>query len=326
MLQSRSINWGIIGCGAVTEVKSGPAYQKTDGFHLLAVMRRNADLAKDYALRHGVPKYYASADALINDSDIDAVYIATPPDSHKHYALQVAAAGKICCIEKPLAPCWQDSHQIVNAFASANIPLFVAYYRRSLPRFNQVKALLDDSEIGQVRHINWHLNKAASELDRSGEYNWRTDKQVAPGGYFDDLASHGLDLFAYLLGNYKQVQGSATNQQSLYSAFDAVTACWLHESGITGSGSWNFGGFARQDKVILYGSEGEIQFSVFDEQPVVIENAQGSREFSIANPENIQLDHVQNMQKALLKGTAHPSTGVTAAHTSWVMDQILGNE
>jgi len=170
------------------------------------------------------------------------------------------------------------------------------------------------------------VNKAASELDRSGEYNWRTDKQVAPGGYFDDLASHGLDLFAYLLGNYKQVQGSATNQQSLYSAFDAVTACWLHESGITGSGSWNFGGFARQDKVILYGSEGEIQFSVFDEQPVVIENAQGSREFSIANPENIQLDHVQNMQKALLKGTAHPSTGVTAAHTSWVMDQILGNE
>ena len=192
------IRWGIIGCGAVTEIKSGPAYQKTAGFELSAVMRRDLKLAQDYAQRHQVARFSDNAADIINDDAIDAVYIATPPDSHKHYALLVAAAGKPCCIEKPLAPSYQESLAIDQAFREAGVPLFVAYYRRSLPRFNKVKSLLESGAIGQVRHISWHLSKPANVIDTSGEYNWRTDKTIAPGGYFDDLASHGLDLFSFL--------------------------------------------------------------------------------------------------------------------------------
>ena len=110
------IRWGIIGCGAVTEVKSGPAYQKTEGFKLVSVMRRNLGLARDYAQRHQVAHYSDNADDIINNPDIDAVYIATPPDSHKHYALLVAGAGKPCCIEKPLAPNYSESLEIFEAF------------------------------------------------------------------------------------------------------------------------------------------------------------------------------------------------------------------
>ena len=102
----QTIKWGIIGCGSVTEIKSGPAYKMTDGLELFAVMRRNLELAEDYASRHQVPNFYNDADALINHPNIDAVYIATPPDSHNHYALQVAEAGIICCIEKPLPSCY----------------------------------------------------------------------------------------------------------------------------------------------------------------------------------------------------------------------------
>ena len=127
------IKWGIIGCGNVTEIKSGPAYQKVPGFALHAVMRRDAALAQDYARRHHVPRFYGNADALINDPEIDAIYIATPPDSHHEYALKVAKAGKPCCIEKPMAPNYQECVEIEQAFRSKNIPLFVAYYRRSLP-------------------------------------------------------------------------------------------------------------------------------------------------------------------------------------------------
>ncbi len=176
------IRWGIIGCGAVTEVKSGPAYQKTAGFELSAVMRRDGKLAQDYAKRHQVARFSDNAEDIINADDIDAVYIATPPDSHKHYALLVAAAGKPCCIEKPLAPSYQESLAIEKAFKEAGVPLFVAYYRRSLPRFNKVKSLLDSGAIGQARHISWQLSKPANAIDTSGEYNWRTDKTIAPGG------------------------------------------------------------------------------------------------------------------------------------------------
>ncbi len=323
MKSKENIRWGIIGCGAVTEVKSGPAYQKINGFQLAAVMRRDEKLAKDYAKRHDIEKYYSNADDLINDESIDAIYIATPPDTHKLYGLRVAEAGKICCIEKPLAPSYQDSKAILEAFEKAKLPLFVSYYRRSLPRFNKVKELLDKGEIGEVRHINWHFNKAANDVDLSKHYNWRTDKKIALGGYFDDLASHGLDLFAYLVGEYDVVKGIGLNQQNLYSSFDSVSACWTHKSGITGSGSWNFGGFSRQDKVTINGSKGEITFSVFDEDPISIYNVTDKKEIYIENPENIQLYHVKNIREQLITGTMHPSTGSTATHTSWVMDQIL---
>ena len=317
------IRWGIIGCGAVTEVKSGPAYQKTAGFELTAVMRRDLALAESYAQRHNVAKFSDDAAELINDDNIDAIYIATPPDSHKHYALLVAQAGKPCCIEKPLASSYQESLAIELAFKQANVPLFVAYYRRSLPRFNKIKNLLESKAIGQVRHISWQLSKPANAIDLSGQYNWRTDSTVAAGGYFDDLASHGLDLFSFLLGDFQQVSGIATNQQGLYSAFDAITACWQHESGVTGIGSWNFGGAARQDKVTIVGSEGELNFSVFDEVPIVLTQGNSREIFTIENPDNIQLYHVGNIYQQLVNRQQHPSNGASALHTSWVMNKIL---
>jgi 1,5-anhydro-D-fructose reductase (1,5-anhydro-D-mannitol-forming) len=323
--RTKVIRWGILGCGNVTELKSGPAYQKTDGFEVVAVMRRDAVKADDYAKRHGISKYYTNADDLINDPEIDAIYIATPPDVHKFYGLKVAAAGKICCVEKPLAPNYQDSLAIYNAFQEKNIPLFVAYYRRTLPRFEQVKKWLNTGCIGEIRHIRWHLSKSANAKDLSGEGNWRTDTAIATGGYFDDLASHGLDLFTHLLGNIKEVSGVSLNQQGLYSAKDAAAACWLHESGITGSGSWNFGCYEREDKVDIYGSKGKITFSVFENDLIVLSNEQGQTELFIEHPENIQLYHVQQMREDLLGNSNHPSTGLTAAHTSWIMDSIIGN-
>ncbi|MEP5256225.1 MAG: Gfo/Idh/MocA family oxidoreductase [Winogradskyella arenosi] len=175
------IKWGIIGCGDVTEVKSGPAYQGVEGFELVAVMRRTLALAKDYAKRHKVERYYDDADALINDKDVDAVYIATPPDTHHFYALKVAEAGKICCIEKPMAPSYKACLEIYTAFESKNLPLFVAYYRRSLPRFNVLKAMLESDAIGELRYVHWNLSRTPSPLDVSGTYNWRTDANIAPG-------------------------------------------------------------------------------------------------------------------------------------------------
>lgn len=319
----KTYHWGIIGCGNVTEVKSGPAYQKTEGFKLTAVMRRDIAKAEDYAKRHQVSKFYGNAEELINDPEINAIYIATPPDTHAYYALKVAEAGKICCIEKPMAPSYQECLTINAAFKSKNLALFVAYYRRSLPRFNKIKSWIDANHIGDIRHINWILTKPANTIDTSKTYNWRTDAKIAPAGYFDDLASHGLDLFAYLLGDISKATGIATNQQGLYSAKDAVTANWLHQSGITGSGSWNFGTEKREDNVEIFGSKGKIKFSIFNEQPIRLKSQDKTESLSIEHPENIQLYHVQNIKKHLESEFTHPSTGETAAKTTWVMDQIL---
>lgn len=320
---TKTIKWGIIGCGDVTERKSGPAYSKTEGFELFAVMRRDAEKAKDYALRHNVPHYFSDADELINHSEVDAIYIATPPDTHKFYALKVAQAGKPCCIEKPMALDYAECQEILEAFYKKKLPLFVAYYRRSLPRFDQIKQWIDTNEIGEIRHINWYLSKTPSSIDLAKTYNWRTDAEIAPGGYFEDLASHGLDLFAYYFGDITSVNGISLNQQKLYSAKDAIVANWLHESGVTGSGTWNFGSFERKDKVEIIGSKGKIEFAVFDEAPLFLTNQNGTKEIFIEHPENIQLFHVQNMRDHLSGVSIHPSLGKSAAQTNWVMDKIL---
>ena len=319
-----NIRWGIIGCGDVTEVKSGPAFQLVKGFEIVAVMRRNLEKAKDYAKRHGVAKFYNDADALINDAEVDAVYIATPPDSHLHFALKVARAGKPCCIEKPLTPSYNDSLTISEAFKKKNTPLFVAYYRRSMPRFESIKAWLENDEIGVIRHLNWSLMKPPSKLDLSGADNWRTDPVVAPGGYFDDLASHGLDLFTHFFGNISKVGGISLHQQKLYGARDAFAAHWLHETGISGTGSWNFGCDQNLDRVEIFGSKGTIEFSIFEDKPVMLIKNDEKQEFLFENHKNIQYHHVENMKRQLLgENYKHPSSGSTALHTSWVMSEIL---
>ncbi|WFB37245.1 Gfo/Idh/MocA family oxidoreductase [Kiritimatiellota bacterium B12222] len=320
MKASEAIRWGIIGCGDVTEKKSGPAYRQTEGFRLDAVMRRDRGKAEDYARRHGVPFATDRAEDLLENEALDAIYIATPPDSHMDYALRVAAAGKICCIEKPLTPTYEEGRRIVEAFRAKDLPLFVAYYRRYLPRFVKVKSLLDQGIIGAVRHVQWTYCAPAKASDVDA---WRTDARIAPGGLFDDLASHGLDLLGYLLGEYQQVKGFALNQQGAYSAFDAVSACWTHASGATGMGTWNFGSAIYTDHVEIHGEKGRITFAVFAGVPVLLKTASHEECYHIPHPDPVQRYHVQAMADQLLRGKRHVSTGETALHTAWVMEEIL---
>lgn len=149
---------------------------------------------------------------------------------------------------KPLLPTYQDSLAIYESLNAKNI-LFVSYYRPSLPPFSNGKKWIDSNSIGEVRHIRWHLSRPTTKQDLSDSYNWRTDAQSATAGCFYNLARHGLDLIVFLLGNIKEVSGTSINQQGMYSAKDAVSASWLHESGITDSGSWNFGPYMREDIV-----------------------------------------------------------------------------
>src|SRR4051794_11684548 len=248
----KTIRWGIIGCGDVTGVKSGPALQKAAGSALVAVMRRDAGRAKDYADRHGVPRWYADADALIQDPEVDAVYVATPPSSHMEYAIRALAAGKPVYVEKPMARNFDECRRMIDACRAARngagVPLFVPYYRRRLPRFLRAKQLIDDGAIGPVRLVSVLLYQRpnANETDRAS-LHWHVVPEIAGAGRFMDLASHTLDLLAYLLGDITEATGSAANQAGLYDAEDIVTGHWAHAGGALGTGAWCFTSFDRMD-------------------------------------------------------------------------------
>jgi predicted dehydrogenase len=320
----RTIRWGIIGCGDVTEVKSGPAFQKARNSQLTAVMRRNADKAKDYAQRHGVPKWFADARRLIDDPEVDAVYIATPPSSHKDYALTAAAAGKPVYVEKPMARTFQECRAIVDACQLAGVPLFVAYYRRSLPRFLKIKELVDSGAIGRPRFVSVTLYQPPLPED-SDSVNppWRVVPEIAGAGKFLDLASHTLDFLDYLLGPIVQAGGTAFNQAGLYPAEDIVTANFTFESGVQGTGVWCFSAFSRSDNTEIVGAMGKLSFSTFDTSPVVLTTSDNIERFAIENPLHIQQPLIQTVVDELNGMGKCPSTGETGARTSWVMDQML---
>ncbi len=260
----QTIKWGIIGCGDVTEIKSGPAFQLIENSELVAVMRRNRDLAKDYATRHKVPKWYDNAELLINDPEVNAVYVATPPSSHKEYAIAAAGAGKPVYVEKPMAMSFEECTEMIDACSKSNVLLFVAYYRRALPRFLKVKALLNEGAIGDVRFVKVRYYEKLRECDINGHQHWRVDAQVAGCGYFCDLGSHIIDLIQYLLGDITEASGHSSNQSKIYHAEDIVTGEFIFESGVHGAGIWSFNASENIDEVEIIGSKGKIVYSTFE--------------------------------------------------------------
>jgi predicted dehydrogenase len=321
----RIIRWGIIGCGDVTEVKSGPGFQKANHSSLVAVMRRNGMLAKDYAERHRVSRWYDDGAKLIHDPEVDAVYIATPPSSHKHYTLMSAEAGKPVYVEKPMALNFIECKEMVAACQAAGVPLFVAYYRRALPRFLKIKELVDSGTIGNVRFVSVTLYQpAASESLNSTTLPWRVVPELSGGGLFVDLASHTLDFLDYVFGPIASVHGFASNQAGLYPAEDIVTGTFRFKSGVHGVGSWCFSAGGKCDVNTIVGSDGEISFSTFDAKPIILTTAAGVSEFPFEYPQHIEQPLIQTVVDELNGEGKCPSTGESGARTSWVMDQMLG--
>lgn len=319
----KTIRWGIIGCGDVTEKKSGPGFQKAKNSELIAVMRRTSEKAEDYARRHKVPKWYDDADKLINDPEIDAVYIATPPETHKYYTLRVSAVGKPVYVEKPMARSFKECQDMISACEKNQVPLFCAYYRRSLPKFLKVKELLESGIIGDPRSIRVVL----SQMPQADQYGtdsppWRVIPQISGGGFFFDLASHTLDLLDFYFGPISSACGHAENQMNSYSAEDIVSASFVFENGIVGNGLWCFTSNIEEDLVEIVGQNGKIVFSTFSLEPITIHAKNKQVSIKIDHPEHIQQPHIQSIIDELLGVGKCPSHGETAARTSRVMDQI----
>lgn len=322
----KTIRWGIIGCGDVTEVKSGPGFQKATGSALVAVMRRDGAKAADYAKRHGVPRWYDDAARLISDPEVDAVYVATPPSSHKEYVLAAAAAGKPVYVEKPMARDHAECVAMVAACLTAGVPLFVAYYRRAMPRFLKVKELVDSGAIGTPRFVMVTLHQPPDENERDESYRpWRVVPEVAGAGRFLDLASHTLDILDFILGDITDAGGHAANQCGNHGAEDITAGWWAHRGGALGTGVWCFGAHDRVDRNEIVGSKGTLSFSTFGTEPPVVRTAQSTREHPAPTPEHVQQPLIQSIVDELLGKGKCPSTGENGARASWVMDRMLAS-
>lgn len=286
----KTVKWGIIGCGDVAELKSGPAFQKTPNSELLTVMRRNLDKAKDFAQRHNVPTWSNNADDLLNSKDINAIYIATPPSTHLEYALKAIEAGKHVYLEKPMALTSQEAKVICTALEKRDSKLVVAHYRRKLPAFAKVKALLEEEAIGKVLFSDIQiLQPEKSNMIADTEDNWRLNPTVSGGGYFYDIAPHQIDLMYHYFGAFDKVEGFSTPNTDESLVKDIVNGIISFQNGVQFRGVWNFNSAenSKKDECVIYGSKGSISFSFYGETVNLFTD--GSKEiFKFENPKHIQ--------------------------------------
>ena len=318
------IRWGIVGCGDVCEVKSGPGLYKAENSALTAVMRRNGALAADFASRHGVARWYDDGDRLINDPEVDAVYVATPPDTHMEYTCKAAEAGKPVYVEKPMARTHEECQTMIRACEAAGVPLWVGYYRRRLPKFLKVQELLEQGAIGDVRSVLIRYYQPPKPSDAfPDQRSWRVDPEIAGAGLFLDLGSHMLDILDYLLGPISRVQGYAANQAELYDAEDIVCGSFTFESGVQGTGTWMFTGFEHLDWTEIEGTKGRIGYVCFDASPIALTTSAGTEEIPVTQPDHVHQPLIQTIVDELNGRGLCPSTGESGARTSWVMDEML---
>lgn len=316
----RTIRWGIIGVGDVTEVKSGPALQKAQHSRLTAVMRRSADKAEDYARRHGVPRWYSDADALIADEDVDAVYIATPPSSHMAYTLKVAAAGKPVFVEKPMALTLGECQQMIDACERAGVPLFVAYYRRKLPRFEKLRELIQGGAIGTPRMAVVRHFLPEGKLPGQA---WKVDPSINGGGYFVDMQAHALDWLDHTFGPVKRAAGFALNQAGTYAAEDAVSLSLEFGNGLLASGVYAYSTAQQEESVTVYGSKGSVSMGFFRPSPIHLHNETGQQVIDLPDPPHVHQPLVQTIVNELNGGQPSPSTGRSALRTTRLIEDIL---
>jgi 1,5-anhydro-D-fructose reductase (1,5-anhydro-D-mannitol-forming) len=320
-----TVRWGIIGCGDVCEVKSGPGFQNVAGSELVAVMRRDGDKARDFAKRHNVPHWYDRAEPLIASPDVNAVYIATPPGSHLDYALQVCAAGKAAYVEKPMARTAAECRAMTAAFDKAGLSLFVAFYRRALPRFLNAKSLIEGGRLGMITGVSYRFASPAHRDFDPHNLPWRVVAEDAGGGQFLDLGCHTLDILDFLLGPLQDVQGTAANLASSHNVEDSIAMHFHAPNGAPGTAYWNFASHVREDSIEVSGTEGRVTLSTFGNEPARLQSAQGDETFDLPNPLHIQQPLIQTIVDHLNGRGQCPSTGHTATRTAQVMDTVLND-
>jgi predicted dehydrogenase len=324
----KRVRWGFIGCGDVVERKSGPAFSEVEGSAVVAVMSRSRDKARGYAERHGIGKWFTDAQQLIDDPEVNAVYIATPPSSHAPYAIMAMRAGKPVYVEKPLAATYDDCARINRVSEQTGVPCFVAYYRRYLPYFQRVKDIIDSGRIGKTVSVAVRFATPPWQLDydRPETLPWRLVPDISGGGYFYDLAPHQMDFLQHLFGVIIEARGICSNRAGLYQPEDSVAAIFEFEDGLPGSGSWSFVGHesAREDRIQIVGTMGELSFSVFSYDPIVLHTSQGTETVRVENPTYVQYPIVKTVVEHLQGRAVCQMTSVAATPTNWVLDRILG--
>ena len=316
------LRWGIIGCGNVAEHKGGPPLYTVDDSELIAVMRRDRTRAEDFAKRHGAKRVYTDVQQLLADDEINAVYIATPPNLHCEQTIFAAHAGKHILCEKPMAMTVDECQQMVDACRDANVSLMIAYYRNHYPNVVKMKTLMEEGAIGDV--VLARINCTAYfNPNRNDLKNWRINPEISGGGVLMDIGSHRISLLQYLMGDIASAQGFAESVHLDAAVDDSAVFSLRFESGAhaVANINWNIG--VGRDDVEVYGTAGCLRCSPLNSENLTLE----TKSDGLVDLKQTPLQHthtglVENFINHIKTGQPIRCSGESGLQTNATMEQI----
>ena len=318
----KTIRWGFLGCGKVVLTKSGDAFRNVPNSTIEAVRRRNLEQAKESAEYFGAPNWCDKIEDLLA-SDIDAVYIATPPGFHYEQAMECLKAGKAVYLEKPFARNYPEAKALTEGFEKAGIPLYIAHYRRALPRFLKIREMLSAKIIGEVESIDFHLNRIFSP--KEVQKGWLYDLVLSGGGKYYDIAPHTVDIINFLFGNITQVQGSAKNIGVGCPLENVVEMSFVTEKGIQGNARFCCVAEEKSDRMYVTGTKGTMEFSVHGKTDVIVRDIDGNvvERFDLPDPKTVEEAMVQSVVEDLLGISVCESKARDVLITYEIIDKVL---
>lgn len=316
----KNINFGIIGCGDVTEKKSGPAFKKVDGSDLVMVMRRDENKLKDYAKRHNIEKYTTDYKELLSSDDVDAIYIATPPKYHHYYVLEAAKYKKPIYVEKPMALTVKECEEMVEICKENQTPLYVAYYRRGQEKFKAVKNRIDSGDLGEIRSFHYVCSREMPEYNPNRDWLLKSDE--SGGGLLYDVGSHMVDTLLFFFGDVKRVTGISANQTKIHSVNDVTSGFIAFENGVQGSIQLTFNGSIKEDKLIIIGSEGSIELSIMEGNSIIVNRKGVSSEIEFEELEHVQQPFIQLVVDSIHGKNNLDNSGIAGLNTQKVLEAL----
>lgn len=318
----KKIRWGFLGCGKVVQNKSGDGFRKVPNSEIAAIMRRDPEAAKRSAEHFGAPLWCSRVEELLT-SKIDAVYIATPPGLHYEQAMQCLKAGKPVYLEKPFARNYTEAKALTDAFEKEGVPLYIGHYRRALPRFLKIREMLRSGQIGEVKQVDFYLNRIFSQ--KEAETTWLYNPTLSGGGKFYDIAPHTIDIMNFLFGNIKTVEGTARNLGTGCPLENIVEFSFMTETGVMGKARFDCVSKEKSDRMTVTGTMGSLEFSVHGKTDVILrDNEQKIRgEFNLPDPQTVEQPMVQSVVEDLLGISECESKAGEVLITYRIIDEIL---
>jgi len=318
-----TVKWGLVGYGDLAGKRSAAALREAAGSELNGVWGRNPEKTALFAKQHGITNAHVTLAALLR-TDIDAIYVCTPPDSHAEYAAAAIEAGKHVLVEKPMASSVADCERMIEAARARGVTLGVAYYRRAFPKMQKIKQLIDAGTLGVPTWVNIACHSWFSPAPDDPKH-WRVEKARSGGaGALADIGVHRLDLLDYWLGPSQVVFRDLHRLVQSYEVEDGASVILKLGNGapVHAYFSWNSKTFI--DRYEIVGSEGKLIADPLDTDALTVIRGRERQDLKIASPANAHLPCVEDFVRAVAEKRAPLCDGKAGLRANQLLAAIVG--